>query len=66
MTGLGAVLTKHDEDLDANLIDPGGASILPDTAPGNDVIQVEGDTIRLVEVDYDRQAADDHLGGKVA
>jgi hypothetical protein len=36
------------------------------TAPGNDVIQVEGDMIRLVEVDYDRQAADDHLGGKVA
>jgi hypothetical protein len=49
MTGLGAVLTKHDEDLDANLIDPGGASILPDTAPGNDVIQVEGDTIRLAK-----------------
>jgi hypothetical protein len=30
------------------------------------LFKVEGDTIRLVEVDYDRQVADDHLGGKVA
>jgi hypothetical protein len=33
------------------------------TVPGNDVIQVEGDKIRSVEVNYDRQAADDQLGG---
>lgn len=34
--------------------------------PGNDVIQVEGDKIRSVEVTYDRQAADDQLGGTPA
>jgi predicted ester cyclase len=33
------------------------------TLPGNDVIQVEGDKIRSVEVNYDRQAVDDQLGG---
>jgi predicted ester cyclase len=36
------------------------------TLPGNDVIQVEGDKIRSVEVNYDRQAVDDQLGGTPA
>jgi predicted ester cyclase len=33
------------------------------TLPGNDVIQVEGDKIRSVEVNYDTQVVDDQLGG---
>jgi predicted ester cyclase len=32
------------------------------TVPGNDVIAVEGDKIRSVDVTYDRQAADAQLG----
>jgi hypothetical protein len=36
------------------------------TLPGNDVIQVEGDKIRSVEVNYEKQAVDDQLGGTPA
>jgi hypothetical protein len=31
---------------------------------GNDVIEVEGDKIRSVDVTYDRQAADEQLGAQ--
>jgi hypothetical protein len=34
--------------------------------PGNDVIQVEGDKIRSVEVNYDRQAAHPTLASVLA
>jgi predicted ester cyclase len=44
------------------LVDGSAATGRIVTLPGNDVIQVAGDKIRSVEVNYDRQAVDDQLG----
>ena len=48
------------------LMDGSPASGRTLTLPGNDVIQVEGDKIRSVEVNYDSQAVDEQLGGTPA